>query len=88
MRRQMRLILKILAYVEKAEQTGLIPLPKCDEYSPEEISYHVLLCSDAGYLEIRMKQMGGNPQDITRLTWKGHEELKRLREDGIENELE
>ena len=43
MRRQMRLILKILAHVESTTKIGKIPLPKCDDYTQDEIAYHVLL---------------------------------------------
>ena len=88
MRRQMRLILKILAYVERAEHIGKISLPKCDDYSKDEIAYHVLLCADAGYLEIRKKDVGGAALDITRLTWSGHETLNAMRRDSAGDELE
>ena len=88
MRRQLRLILKMLSYVERADGIGKIPLPKCDDYSKDEIAYHVLLCSDSGYLEIRTNDLGGRPLDITRLTWAGHEALEAMRGNGAGNELE
>ena len=83
MRRQMRLILKILAYVESTMKIGKIPLPKCDDYTQDEIAYHVLLCSDAGYLCIRKGDHNHMPTDIIRLTWCGHKALETMTAEGV-----
>ena len=83
MRRQMRLILKILAYVEEATRTGKIALPELNGYTRDEVAYHVLLCSDAGYVCIRKGVHNDMPLDITRMTWCGHKALEKMREEGI-----
>lgn len=88
MRRQMRLILKILAYVEGSQGIGKIPLPKCDDYSKDEIAYHVLLCADAGYLCIRKGENNQMPIDITRLTWCGHKALETMKAEDLGREAE
>ena len=82
MQRQFELICKILAYVEREETNGAVPIPEFDGHTPVEVHNHVRLCVEADYLE------AGNPgwydghllyPSITRLTWTGHEALDRLR---------
>ena len=78
MRRKMKLIYLILAYVEKATHIGNIPLPELAEYTEEEVAYHVKLCSEAGYLDIVVDAHNKKPVGIDRLTWQGHEALEKL----------
>lgn len=89
MRRQMRLIRKLLAYVNGFDHTGKIPLPRCDEYTAAEIAYHVLLCKDAGYLVVRTGGTDNHiPVDIERMTWAGHEKLAELEASRSEHDME
>lgn len=78
MRRKMKLIREILTYVEEQPAGGMIPIPEFDDYSQGDVSEHVKLCAEAGFLEITSHR--GYPTRILRMTWQGHEELKRLRE--------
>ena len=83
MRREMCLIFQILAYVECAAAMGKIPLPDLKgNYDKDDIAYHVLLCSDAGFLQVRIKEVGGWPIDIDRMTWAGHEKLEEMKVEG------
>ena len=83
MRREMCLIFQILAYVESATAMGKIPLPGLKgDYDKDNIAYHVLLCSDAGFLQVRIKEVGGRPMDIDRMTWAGHEKLEEMKAEG------
>lgn len=49
----------------------------------EEISYHVLLLGDAGFIEIG-KDEQGRPRP-TRLTWKGHDYLDTLGRNALDD---
>ena len=79
MKREMKLIGMILAYVEKSRIIGDIPLPEFDDYRNCEVEYHVKLCEEAGYLHIRSSAHDGKPESIIQMTWEGHETLEGLR---------
>ena len=49
----------------------------------DEISYHVLLLNDAGFIEIG-KDDQGRPRPL-RMTWKGHEYLDSLGENALDD---
>ena len=83
MRRKMRLIHRLLEYVEMSETENLLPVPEIDDYTEAQVHYHIRLCEAAGYLIAaqphyateRPKRFGG----IAELTWEGHETLERMR---------
>ena len=79
MRRHMKLIALILAYVEKATRCGDISIPDIADYSRHDVLYHVRLCEEAGYLDIVINASTKAPTAIHRMTWAGHEALERLR---------
>ena len=84
MKRYMKLIRKILEYVETAKTTDdNVPLPEFDDYRQCQVEYHVKLCEEAGYLVIVAGQKR-RPAAISRITWHGHEELDRLRKEGCD----
>ena len=78
MRRKMKLIREILTYVEGQPADGNIPIPEFDDYPQSEVAEHVRLCEEAGFLQVYWHRR--MPMRITRMTWQGHEELKRLRD--------
>ena len=88
MKRELRLIRKILEYVESRTSGGMAPAPECPQYSWEKVHYHIGLCGQADYLEIR-KISGaedGQPRyDVGNMTWQGHEALDRLRSQPLAN---
>ncbi len=81
MKRRFKLIKKILEYVEVTKKNGdRIPLPEFSDYKDCVVAYHVKLCHQAGFLDVRyLNQNKGNPVDIVEMTWAGHNELDRLR---------
>ena len=78
MKRNMKLICKILAYVESKKLNEKIEIPKFDNYPQCEVEYHVRLCEEAGYLDIILDEYK-EPDAIQRMTWAGHEALDRMR---------
>ena len=53
MRKCMKLIFKILEYVEREKTNGnKLPIPEFEDYENSVVDYHVRLCSQAGYIEI------------------------------------
>ncbi len=83
MKRHMKLIFKILEYVERSNGNGdSIPSPEFDDYSRREVEYHVQLCSEAGYLTVKKSYGPQAELLIFRMTWAGHEELGRMRREG------
>lgn len=83
MKRHMKLIFLILDYVERTKNNGVhIPAPEFDDYTRTEVAYHVRLCHEAGYLIVPTKVTEPDEPAIKRMTWKGHEELDRMRKEG------
>lgn len=71
MHRDMSLILAILRYTEEKGTPGKpLSQPRFVENNPAQVLYHMQLCAEAGFIEMR----GANT--IIRLTWKGHEFLE------------
>lgn len=85
MKRYMKLILLLLEYAEQQTTRRFSP-PELDEYTEEQVHYHVGLCGEAGYLHIEKATTTGSlvkPRyTIDSLTWEGHEALERLRKQG------
>lgn len=78
----MRLIHKLLEYVERRHDDDPVPLPEIDGYSEEQVHYHVGLCVEAGYLvagPVTDTSEGRRFATLERLTWAGHEELDKKR---------
>ena len=69
-----------LRYVEDKGNGEPLFCPEIPEYTPVQISYHVGLCDEAGYLHIIRSQHTKRPHRIISLTWEGHEFLKHNRD--------
>ena len=86
MKRNMKIIRALLEYLEQACKGDgeLIPVPSCDLYSDEALSYHVGLCLQAGYMDGKtLSFTDTKPQyQMISLTWKGQEKLAELRKAG------
>ena len=78
----MKLIYKLLEYVEcHGTVDGLLP-PEVSGYTDAEVHYHVGLCQQAGYMEVA--GVSGKEEPFKRyamynLTWPGHEALDQHR---------
>ena len=82
MQRKMKLIRKLLEYLEMSQTEEFLPVPEIDGYTEAQVHYHIGLCQQAGYLlaidppsVINLRRYGG----ITSLTWEGQEALDRMR---------
>ena len=82
MQRKMKLVRKLLEYVEMSNHEERLPVPEFGEYSEAEVHYHLGICEEAGYLVLYqpesndpIRRFGG----ISRLTWAGHEALDTIR---------
>jgi len=88
MQRDIDLIREILLAVEKKESPkGWMDL-QIEGYSKEQISYHVKLLKEAGYLEA--KDLGTRDRDgydwrPINLTWQGHDFLDAARDNRLWN---
>jgi len=80
MKRDMDLVRQILLETEKIPflASGQVYEPEIEGYSHEEISYHVKLLQEAGYVQA----MGGDAYWVIQsLTWEGHEFLEASKDD-------
>lgn len=79
MRRDCKLILKILRYVrDHADGVNIVEPPDCQSYSPEAVAYHIRLCADAGFVRMSdSDKLMDVPFGVLELTWAGHEELRK-----------
>ena len=84
MKRDMELVRQILFEVEKKEDP-IEPLdPKIDGKSELEISYHVMLASDAGLIKaLDRTAIGVFRWSASFLTWDGHEFLDAARDEAL-----
>ncbi len=85
MRRQMKLICKLLAYAESNPGEAAQAVPEIPGYSEAEVHDHVALCNEAGYLEVGrpgIYPQGRRFSSIIRLTWRGHDALQELKSNG------
>ena len=82
MKRYTCLIKKLLEFTEqKVSSEDTLP-PEVNGYTTEQVHYHVGLCYEAGYMNVRSISGADSPYKqyvITSLTWEGHEALDRLR---------
>ena len=81
MRRNCELIRLILEYVEEKGNGKLLPMPVLSDHPPKQVSYHVRLCEEAGYLKVKVlsEQSAYIEYEIGELTWVGHDILEQLR---------
>jgi len=87
MKRDMDLVREILLKVEEStnDPRGFITLDLPGR-SPQEVSYHVMLLSEAGWLEAsNHSSSAGYSWKPKRLTWQGHEFLDNARNDTVWN---
>jgi len=91
MKRDWDIVRKILMALENIQDTTSVMEPGAvSGYDNEIVSYHMKLLMEAGFIE-------GNCRDFTinaplhcwatRLTWKGHEFLDRIRSDTVWNRV-
>ena len=82
MKRNMKLIRKLLQYAEEKATGILIEAPEYRDYSDKEVHYHIGLCMEAGYLHANCKVAYDPPRYLIRsLTWMGHEKLEQLNQE-------
>ncbi len=88
MKRDMDLVRLILLEIEKSgeDPRSAIRL-QLQNYTSEQVSYHVMILNDAGLIEAyNLSTLGtGSIWRPKRLTWSGHEFLDAARNDSIWN---
>ena len=85
MKRDMEIIHAILLQINDHEAVGL-PAVKPDNFSPEQVAYHVNSLAEAGYITGIPSQSltHGVPDWIdVRLTWGGHEFIDAARNETV-----
>ena len=87
MKRDMDLIRTILQKVESCEDPhGLEHVPEIDGYSQAQVSYHIKLLHDAGFVEAQIAdEFGTACTDFLsiNLTWTGQDFLDAARDDTL-----
>lgn len=80
MRRDWLLIRRLLAHIaETADGQCAISIGPFYDYKDDEITYHVRLCAEAGFVILaRPDKEPPQDQNILRLTWAGHDKLEEL----------
>lgn len=81
MKRDMDLVRQVLLEIEKQPSTSVWVDLSIEDYTPEEITYHVMILCEAGLIEA--KDLSNHSSMIwkpTRLTWEGHEFLEAARD--------
>ena len=81
MKRDMDLARQILFAIESAPSYRTKLTLDIPGFNREQISYHVLLLSEAGLIEKEVSSRQTAEFKPTRLTWEGHEFLEAVRED-------
>ena len=85
MQRKMKLVRRLMEYVEMSQTEHMLPVPEMDEYTDAEVHYNLGLCGEAGYLALGQPQTTGQRRrfrGIAGLTWAGHEALEKMRAGG------
>ncbi|EKO3619162.1 DUF2513 domain-containing protein [Vibrio metschnikovii] len=89
MKRDMTLIRKLLIDIES--HPDRIQGIRYDEYTQEEVNYHISLMIDVGLLDgtyqrsVSMSSMAPSRIFINSITWSGHELLDNLRREDVWN---
>lgn len=78
MRLKRKLIRELLLTVERNPAGHPTPIPELADYSEPEVLEHVLLA-----VESELVEADSPYRYMRRLTWKGHETLRDLRERGL-----
>ncbi len=76
MPRDMELIRMILIYVRNHAKSGSLVFPSFAGYEKGMVDYHVMLCEQAGYLQLNEETLD-EERLILNLTWAGHEFLSK-----------
>jgi hypothetical protein len=84
MKRDMDLVREVLLKVEELPFDGRFYDVKIEGRSDDEITYHVMLLHEAGFIEaIDLSTLGGLCWKPKRLTYNGHEFLDAARSDTV-----
>ncbi len=84
MKRDLDLIRSILLSVEKNADPQAWIDPQVSEGTPDQISYHVMLLTQAGLIEgWDRSAIGVFRWSARNLTWQGHEVLEAARDDAV-----
>ena len=82
MKRDMDLVRKILMKLENAHYNMSDIDLKIEGYNREEVSYHIMLLSEAGLIEARNNSSYSKSEwRPIRLTWEGHEFVEASRDE-------
>lgn len=84
MKRQWKLIRRLLVYVEENADGEPVEIPEFPGVDADAIHYHIRLCIQGGLVDrtdAMMMPEGLRYSSIGRLTWVGHDTLDRLRKD-------
>ena len=73
----MQLIKAILKFAEGKPDANPVACPDIPGYTTEQVTYHVGLCAEAGYIKASATM---DATYIRYLTWNGHEALDGLRQ--------
>lgn len=88
MKRDMDLVRLVLLEVEKNDNPMRAIEIQIDDYSPDEVSYHVMLLEQAGYLTaINLSHQRGIAYRPKAMTWEGHEFLSAIKSGSIWNRV-
>jgi hypothetical protein len=78
----MDLIRQILLLIEAAPTDQIFFVPEIDGYSINEISYHIKILDQAGFVQSsRLALSGDEIWKVRGLTWNGHEFLDAARDE-------
>lgn len=82
MKRNADLIRKILLEIESHDDLSGPTQLDIEGYTPEQITYHIILLDEAGLIVAYDKStFGGTEWSVDRLTWHGHEFLDAAKND-------
>jgi hypothetical protein len=80
----MDLVRELLRRIEEHPEAELPDRLQFDGKTEEEVSYHVMLAYEAGFIEaLDASSTSGIDWMPQRLTWEGHEFLEATRDDGL-----
>jgi hypothetical protein len=83
MKRDMDLVREILLAAEKAPAGGNSDELVIEGHNDDEITEHVRLLVDGGYIEATFFLGGGQSFLLQDMTWKGHDFLDAVRDQGV-----
>ncbi len=88
MKRNIDLIRKLLLYFEERNDKRMVKDPKIDDFSKDEVQYHLILMDEAGLIRCERSFSSKTPNRVMRvypfsLSWQGHEFLEASRNDNL-----